>query len=48
MSKYDCLVIVTHHKYLDGTAILEAGNRIVDTRNLTGRQGTLSDKVLKL
>ena len=48
LSNYDCVVIVTHHKYLDGDAILEAATRIVDTRNLTGRQGTLSDKVLKL
>ena len=48
MGGYDCLAIVTHHKYFDGQSILETGRRIVDTRNLTGRQGTLSDKVLKL
>lgn len=48
MSQYDCVVIVTHHKYFDGQSILNAATRIVDTRNLTGRQGTLSDKVLKL
>lgn len=48
LSDFDCVVIITHHSYFDGSKILECARRIVDTRNLTGRAGTLSEKVIKL
>ena len=48
MRGYDCVVIVTHHDYFDGEAIVENCRRLVDTRNLTKAFGTASDKVIKL
>ena len=48
MKEYDCVVIVTHHDYFDGEAIVENCRRLVDTRNLTKAFGTASDKVIKL
>ena len=48
LTEFDCAVIITHHSYLDGAKIIEGATRVVDTRNLTGRIGTLSEKVIKL
>ena len=48
MVEYDCVVIVTHHDYFDGEAIVENCRRLVDTRNLTKAFGTASDRVIKL
>jgi UDP-N-acetyl-D-glucosamine dehydrogenase len=48
LCEFDCVVIITHHTYFEGTRILECARRIVDTRNLTGRDGALSEKVIKL
>jgi UDP-N-acetyl-D-glucosamine dehydrogenase len=48
LADFDCVVIITHHSYFDGLKILECARRVVDTRNLTGRAGTLSEKVIKL
>jgi UDP-N-acetyl-D-glucosamine dehydrogenase len=44
----DCVVIITHHSSYDYTAILDAAQLIVDTRNALGTKGRASDKVIRL
>jgi UDP-N-acetyl-D-glucosamine dehydrogenase len=48
LGDYDCLVIVTDHRYFDVRQIVAGAQRIVDTRNLTGRLGREDAKVVKL
>ncbi|MFN3200094.1 MAG: nucleotide sugar dehydrogenase [Bradymonadia bacterium] len=51
MADYDCAVIVTDHRYFDADQILTRCQRIVDTRNLTGRSdaaAAVMEKVVKL
>jgi UDP-N-acetyl-D-glucosamine dehydrogenase len=44
----DAVVIVTDHKTYDYTAILEAANLVVDTRNALGAMGKTNPKVVRL
>ena len=44
----DCVVIVTNHSTYDYSAILEAAQLIVDTRNALGSAGKYSQKVTRL
>ncbi len=44
----DCVVIVTNHSTYDYSAILEAAQLIVDTRNALGSAGKYSHKVTRL
>ena len=44
----DCVVIITDHSDYDYSAILEAANYIVDTRNALGEKGRKSAKVVRL
>lgn len=48
LADYDCVVIVTDHRYFDAEAIERFAKRIVDTRNLLGRAGLKSEKVVSL
>lgn len=48
LAAYDCVVIVTDHKYFNAAAILEHASRLVDTRNLTGKAGRANPKVVTL
>lgn len=48
LADYDCVVIITDHRYLDPARIVKNARRIVDTRNLTGPLGRETDKVVKL
>lgn len=48
LADYDCVVIITDHRYLDPAAIVKNAHRVVDTRNLTGPLGREQDKVVKL
>ncbi|MCA9543542.1 MAG: nucleotide sugar dehydrogenase [Myxococcales bacterium] len=48
LGRYDCVVIVTDHTYLDAEQVVANARRIVDTRNLVGKAGITSEKVVKL
>ena len=48
LGDYDCVVIITDHRYFDAAHITEHARRIVDTRNLTGAAGREDSKVVKL
>ncbi|MCA9558381.1 MAG: nucleotide sugar dehydrogenase [Myxococcales bacterium] len=48
LGDYDCVLIVTDHKYLDAEQIVRNARRVVDTRNLTGQLGREDPKVIKL
>ncbi len=48
MGDYDCVVIVTDHRYYDVPRLVTGAKRIVDTRNLTGHLGREDSKVVKL
>lgn len=48
LGHYDCVVIVTDHRYLDPAKIVANAHRVVDTRNLTGPLGREDPKVVKL
>jgi len=46
MAKYDCVIIATDHSDYNATFIVENSNLIVDTRNLIGKSGIKSNKVI--
>jgi UDP-N-acetyl-D-glucosamine dehydrogenase len=45
---YDCVVIVTDHSSVDYERLVDEARLVVDLRNATGVNGTLSEKVWKL
>lgn len=45
VSKADCVVIITNHTEYDYSEILKQAKLVLDTRNATGKDGRLSDKV---
>jgi UDP-N-acetyl-D-glucosamine dehydrogenase len=45
---YDCVVIVTNHSGIDYEQLVEDADLVIDLRNATGQNGTLSEKVWKL
>ena len=46
LAKYDCVIIATDHSDYNATFIVENSNLIVDTRNLIGKSGIKSNKVI--
>ncbi|NPV82282.1 MAG: nucleotide sugar dehydrogenase, partial [Candidatus Aminicenantes bacterium] len=47
LASYDCVIIATDHSAYDAALIHQHARLIVDTRNLLGRAGIKSDKVIK-
>ena len=47
LGEFDCVVVVTDHTYLDAAKLVKYAQRVVDTRNLTGKL-TDVDNVVKL
>lgn len=47
LASYDCVIIATDHSAYDAAFIHQHARLIVDTRNLLGRAGIKSDKVIK-
>ncbi|MEO0250223.1 MAG: nucleotide sugar dehydrogenase [candidate division WOR-3 bacterium] len=47
LASYDCVIIATDHSAYDAAFIHEHARLIVDTRNLLGKAGIKSDKVIK-
>lgn len=47
LSSYDCVVIATDHSSYDPSFILKHARLIIDTRNLIGRNGLVSQKVIR-
>jgi UDP-N-acetyl-D-glucosamine dehydrogenase len=47
-ASYDCVVIVTNHSAIDYERLVNESDLVVDLRNATGTNGTISDKVWKL
>ena len=46
LAKYDCVLIATDHSSYNAAFIVENSNLIIDTRNLIGKSGIKSDKVV--
>lgn len=47
ISRYDCVIITTDHSVYDPEFIVENARLVIDTRNLTGKQGIKDEKVIK-
>lgn len=47
LASYDCVIIATDHSVYDASFIHEHAKLIVDTRNLLGKAGIKSEKVIK-
>lgn len=47
LSEYDCVIIVTDHSSYDAHFIAQNAALIIDTRNLIGKAGIVSEKVVK-
>lgn len=47
LAHYDCVVIATDHSNYDAGFIVANSNLIIDTRNLAGKKGIQSEKVVK-
>lgn len=48
LGEWDCVVVVTDHRYFDRQKLLEGARRIVDTRNLLGELGKGHPRVTRL
>jgi UDP-N-acetyl-D-glucosamine dehydrogenase len=48
IANYDVCVIITDHRYFDAEQVLAHARRVVDTRNLTARNGGTHEHVVKL
>lgn len=46
LAKYDCVIIATDHSDYSAAFIIENSNLIIDTRNLIGKSGIKSNKVI--
>jgi len=47
LASYDCVIIATDHSVYDAAFIHKHAKLIVDTRNLMGRAGIKSEKIVK-
>lgn len=48
LARYDCVVIITDHRYYEAAQILASAQKIVDTRNLLGALAAGDERVVKL
>lgn len=47
LSKYDCVLIATDHSCYDAEFIVKNSKLVIDTRNITGKKGIKSKKIVK-
>ena len=48
LGEWDCVVVVTDHRFFDRQKLLEGARRVVDTRNLLGELGKGHPRVTRL